>query len=151
LRVLLRQFLNPLICVLSAAAAVSLPSEKWSNAAFTFGALPINAVTGPGQEYSAERTTSALEEPVTSNIRVLRQGGAYEIDARNLVPGTWRNQGHSAGAHRGHVRSNGCARYWESSQLALPTGVMRIAFSLRLVMELHQLVSLRLEPDRDAN
>ncbi len=84
LHVFLRQFLNPLIDILLAAAAVSLLLEDWSDAGSIFGVLLINAVIGTAQEHSAERSASALQELVTTNTRVLRRGDAYEIDAREL-------------------------------------------------------------------
>jgi magnesium-transporting ATPase (P-type) len=68
-------------------AAVSLLLEEWSDATFIFWVLLINAIIGTVQEHSAERSASALQELVTTNTRVLRQGDAYEIDARELVPG----------------------------------------------------------------
>jgi magnesium-transporting ATPase (P-type) len=49
--------------------------------------LLLNAVIGTIQEYSAQKAAAALQNLVTTINRVLRAGEAYEIDARDLVPG----------------------------------------------------------------
>ncbi len=83
----LRQFVNPLIYVLLIAAVVSLLLQHYADAIFIFVVLLMNAVIGTSQEYSAERSASALQELVTTTAHVQREGDAYEIDARSLVPG----------------------------------------------------------------
>jgi Ca2+-transporting ATPase len=86
-QVFLRQFLSPLIYILLLAALVSLWLQEYSDAAFIFGVLVINAVIGTAQEYSAERSAQALKQMVSASCRVERDGDAYEIDATELVPG----------------------------------------------------------------
>ncbi len=86
-QVFLRQFLSPLIYILLIAAVVSLGLQEFSDAAFIFGVLLINAVIGTIQEYSAEKSAQALRRMVSSACRVERDGDAYEIDATELVPG----------------------------------------------------------------
>ena len=85
------QFLNPLIYVLLAAAAVSALTGEWSDAGFIFAVLLINAIIGTYQEYSAARSASALSGLVSTRARVLREdeghSEAYEIDASEVVPG----------------------------------------------------------------
>ena len=83
----LRQFVNPLIYVLLIAAVVSLLLQHYADATFIFVVLLINAVIGTSQEYSAEHSASALQELVTTTAHVQREGDAYEINARSLVPG----------------------------------------------------------------
>lgn len=87
LRVFLRQFASPLIYVLLAAAVLSLVIQEFSDATFIFAVLLLNAIIGTVQEYSAQRAAAALQELVTTNARVLRDGDAYEINAEELVPG----------------------------------------------------------------
>lgn len=82
-----RQFLSPLIYVLLAAALVSLLIREWSDAVFIFAVLLVNALIGAYQEYSAQQAALALQQLVTFTTRVQRDGDAYEIDARELVPG----------------------------------------------------------------
>jgi Ca2+-transporting ATPase len=86
-QVFLRQFLSPLIYILLLAAGVSLGLGEYSDAAFIFGVLLINASIGTVQEYSAEKSAQALRRMVSAACRVERDGDACEIDAAALVPG----------------------------------------------------------------
>jgi Ca2+-transporting ATPase len=83
----LRQFLSPLIYVLLIAVLISLGLQHYADAIFIFTVLLANAAIGTSQEYSAERSASALRALVTTVARVQREGDAYEIDAESLVPG----------------------------------------------------------------
>jgi Ca2+-transporting ATPase len=85
--VFLRQFINPLIYVLIAAAVLSIMIDEWSDAGFISLVLLINAVIGTIQEHSAQRAATALQEMASTQCRVLREGESYEIDAEALVPG----------------------------------------------------------------
>ncbi len=85
--VFFQQFVSPLIYVLLAAAILSLAIEEWLDAIFIFAVLLINAIIGAIQEHSAARAASALSQLVTTRSRVLRDGDAYEIDSKDLVPG----------------------------------------------------------------
>ena len=85
--IFLCQFVSPLIYVLVAAAIFSLVIQEWSDAAFITGVLLINAIIGTVQEFSAQRAATALQQLVTTQSRVLRDGDTYEINAENLVPG----------------------------------------------------------------
>jgi len=83
----LSQFKSPLIYVLLLAALVSLFLQEWSDAGFIFAVLLINAGIGTFQEFSAERSARALQDLVSPQARVLRDGETLEIDATKLVPG----------------------------------------------------------------
>ncbi len=85
--IFLSQFVSPLIYVLVAAAIFSVVIQEWSDAAFVTGVLLINAIIGTIQEYSAQRAATALQQLVTTQSRVLRNGDTFEIDAGDLVPG----------------------------------------------------------------
>ncbi len=85
--VFLHQFASPLIYVLGVAAIISLLIQEYSDAGFIAGVLLLNAVIGTVQEYSAQQAAEALNELVTTNCRVLRDGDAYEVGADELVPG----------------------------------------------------------------
>ena len=87
LKVFLCQFVSPLIYVLVAAAIFAMVIQEWSDAAFITGVLMINAIIGTMQEFSAQRAATALQQLVTTQSRVLRDGDACEIDAEQLVPG----------------------------------------------------------------
>ncbi len=85
--VFLSQFKSPLIYVLLAAVLVSLLIGEWTDAAFIFAVLLVNAVIGACQEYGAERFAQALQRLVTLRAHVLRDGETCEVDAEELVPG----------------------------------------------------------------
>lgn len=85
--IFVRQFASPLIYVLLVAAIVSLLLRDYSDAAFIFAVLLINAGIGTFQEFSAERSADALRKLVTARARVAREGETREIDAEEIVPG----------------------------------------------------------------
>lgn len=85
--VFVNQFKSPLIYVLVAAALVSLLIQEFSDAIFISAVLLLNAVIGTVQEYSAQRSADALQKMMTTRVRVLREGDAYEIDSEEIVPG----------------------------------------------------------------
>ena len=87
LRILLRQFLDPLACVLLAAAAVSLALGNLANAGFIGAVLFINALVGALQEGRAEASASALQAMIRVHSRVLRDGAEARVEATELVPG----------------------------------------------------------------
>ncbi len=87
IQVFLRQFASPLIYVLVGAALVSLMIQEWSDAGFIAAVLLVNAIIGCIQEFSAQRAASALNQLVSTNCRILREGESYEIDAEVLTPG----------------------------------------------------------------
>src|SRR5688572_19068162 len=83
----LRPFKSPLMSVLLGAALVSAALGQWSDAAFIFAAVLINALIGTHQEHSAERTAEALRNLISPRALVERDGAAREIDAGDIVPG----------------------------------------------------------------
>ncbi len=82
-----RQFLSPLIYILLLAAGVSLFLSEFSDALFIFLVLLVNAIIGTVQEYRAQRSAEALKNLVATSARAEREGEAYEIEAKDLVPG----------------------------------------------------------------
>ena len=87
LQIFLRQFLNPLIYILLLAAVVSIVIGELSDAFFIAVVLLLNASIGSAQEYSAQRTATALQGLVSHTAHVMREGDTYDIDACELVPG----------------------------------------------------------------
>jgi len=83
----LRQLFSPLIYILLVAAVVSVLLQEWSDAAFIFAVLVINAIIVTVQEYSAELSAEALRQLVTPHARVPREGDTFEIAAEAVVPG----------------------------------------------------------------
>ncbi|NOZ11524.1 MAG: HAD-IC family P-type ATPase [Gammaproteobacteria bacterium] len=87
LQIALRQFLNPLIYILSFAAIISLVVGEHTDAIFIGLVLTLNSVIGAVQEYSAEQSAAALQKLVTHYTRTIRDGRICELQASELVPG----------------------------------------------------------------
>lgn len=83
----LRQFLNPLIYVLVAAAAVSIALGDVTDAGFIGFVLISNAIIGMLQEHHAAKSAQALRQLLDLRSFVIRNGEQCEIDARQIVPG----------------------------------------------------------------
>ncbi|MEK7820792.1 MAG: HAD-IC family P-type ATPase, partial [Pseudomonadota bacterium] len=86
-RIYLRQFENPLIYLLLAAAAVSVVIGEWVDALFIFLILQFNAVIGVVQERKAADTAGALDAMIRVWTTVRRDGRTERIDGVDLVPG----------------------------------------------------------------
>ena len=86
-RIFLRQFLNPLIYILLAAALVSVALGDIEDAIFIGAVLLINGIIGAAQEYSAGRAAAALKSLEQPHAMVMRDGVRRQIEARHLVPG----------------------------------------------------------------
>lgn len=82
-----RQFTNPFVYVLIAAAAVSYGLDHKINTTFILIVLLINATIGTIQEYSAQRAATALRKMVPQKATVIRDGITRTINAIELVPG----------------------------------------------------------------
>lgn len=94
-RILLRQFLSPLIYVLLLAAGLSILAGDVSDAAFIAVVLAINAGIGGYQEWRAEQSTRALQQLLRIRAAVLRDGEVQEIDSAEVVAGdiVWLESG----------------------------------------------------------
>ncbi|MFB0833434.1 cation-translocating P-type ATPase [Arthrobacter halodurans] len=86
-RILLRQFISPLIGILLIAALVSLVQEHWVDAGAILVILCINAALGFVQERKAESDVRALQSLSTPTCRVLRDGAERVVPGRDVVPG----------------------------------------------------------------
>ncbi|WP_372919420.1 cation-translocating P-type ATPase [Salegentibacter sp.] len=86
-KIILNQFLSPLIYVLLVAAVVSIALKEYSDAGFIIAVLLINAIIGAFQEWKAEAKASALEQMIKLKVRVKRDGRSFVIDGEELVPG----------------------------------------------------------------
>lgn len=85
--IFLRQFLSPFIYMLIIAAIVSFIVQQIPSAVFIIIVLFINAIIGTVQEYSAQRSASALKKMVKGNAHVVRDGVAQVMDSEEIVPG----------------------------------------------------------------
>ncbi|MFS0717311.1 HAD-IC family P-type ATPase [Arthrobacter sp. 1P04PC] len=86
-RVLLRQFISPLIGILLAAAVVTLLQRHWVDSGAIFLVLCINAALGFVQERKAEADVRALQSLSTPSCRALRDGIEQTVPGRDIVPG----------------------------------------------------------------
>lgn len=87
LGIFLSQFMNPLIYVLIAAAAVSLAFGKINDALFIGFVVLLNAIIGTWQESKAEDSAAALREMVKIKARVRRENKIHKINSEELTPG----------------------------------------------------------------
>ncbi|WP_255527410.1 HAD-IC family P-type ATPase [Pseudarthrobacter sp. AB1] len=86
-RVLLRQFISPLIGILLVAAVVTLIQQHWVDSGAIFLILCINAALGFVQERKAEADVRALQSLSTPSCRVVRDGSEQVVPGRDVVPG----------------------------------------------------------------
>ncbi len=86
-RVFLRQFTSPLIYVLFAAAVLAFALGKHEDAGVILLVVIVNSIIGAFQEGRAERSMDSLRRLSSLQMRVLRNGEARMIEARDLVPG----------------------------------------------------------------
>lgn len=86
-RVLLRQFISPLIGILLTAAVVTLIQQHWVDSGAIFLILCINAALGFVQERKAEADVRALQSLSTPSCRALRDGIEQVVPGRDIVPG----------------------------------------------------------------
>ncbi|HEX2136527.1 MAG TPA: HAD-IC family P-type ATPase, partial [Microvirga sp.] len=83
----IRQFVNPLIALLLAAAAVSGALGETVDATFILAVILINSVIGAVQEGKAERGAAALDRLVRKEAIVWRNDQRRRMEASELVPG----------------------------------------------------------------
>ena len=84
---LLRQLIHPLALLLWLAAALAAVSGTLTLAVAIVTVIGINAAFAFAQERHAEKAVEALAAYLPPRARVLREGRAKEVDARELVPG----------------------------------------------------------------
>lgn len=88
-KILLRQFLNPLIYVLLAATILAIAMGKITDGVVVFCVVIINATIGFVQEYQAGKTIQGLLQLIPENVTVMRDGKQKNIQAADLVPGDY--------------------------------------------------------------
>jgi Ca2+-transporting ATPase len=87
LALLAAQFVEVPIMVLLGAAVISLLIGHWTDAGVIAAILLLNAGIGFFQEYRAGRALAALRSMAAPTAVALRDGGATELPASELVPG----------------------------------------------------------------
>lgn len=86
-KILLGQYLSPLVGLLLIASVVSAALEEWADAVAIGVILVVNGLVGFFQEYRAERAMAALRSLTAPRARVRRDGQARLIAAAEVVPG----------------------------------------------------------------
>jgi Ca2+-transporting ATPase len=85
--VFLNQFKSPLIYILFIVSFLSLALKEYTNVILILAVIVFNSIMGFFQEYSAQKTLSALKKILRPKTFVIRDGVRKEIDVRDLVPG----------------------------------------------------------------
>ena len=93
--IIIRQFINPLIYILVAAAVVSALIGDVKSALFIFVVLILNAAIGAYQEAHAERSSHALRRLLRIHALVERNGETHHVSAEDVVTGdvVWLESG----------------------------------------------------------
>ncbi len=86
IHIFFRQFLSPFIYILVIAAVTSFALSHIPSGVFILAVLVLNATIGTLQEYSAQRSASALRNMVRGVTHVIRDGIGQKIDVEKLVP-----------------------------------------------------------------
>jgi len=86
-RLLLRQFSNPLIIILAAAAAIASALGDWTDSIIILLIVIGSGVLSFAQEYRASRAVEALRARVHITCAVLRGGRNETVPSRSVVPG----------------------------------------------------------------
>ena len=86
-KMLLAQFVEPMILILVAAAVLSLFLGDFTEAVAILAIVILFGVLGFIQEFRAEKAMAALKQMSSPVVRVRRDGTLREIPARELVPG----------------------------------------------------------------
>ncbi|GGH36151.1 cation-translocating P-type ATPase [Microbacterium album] len=86
-RVLARQFVSPLIAILSVAAVITAFQRHWVDTGAIVIVLILNGALGFWQERKAERDVRALQSLAGDTAHVRRSGATTVVPSAELVPG----------------------------------------------------------------
>ena len=86
-KIILHQFVSPLIFILVAAAVASVVIGEGKDAIFIVLVILINSVLGAYQEYNAEKSASSLQSLMKIKARVRRDRKEQELPSEAVVPG----------------------------------------------------------------
>ncbi len=84
---ILRQFRDPLIYILLAAAAVTASLREWVDTGVILAVVILNGLIGFIQEGKAQEALSGIRKMLSPSADVLREGQWKKKDAAELVPG----------------------------------------------------------------
>jgi magnesium-transporting ATPase (P-type) len=86
-KILLRQFLDPLIYILILATLVTLFVRDYIDSAVIFAAVLLNGTIGFIQEHRAQKAITSLAEMSAPKARVRRDGRTVYVATEEVVPG----------------------------------------------------------------
>ncbi|MBX9759061.1 MAG: magnesium-translocating P-type ATPase, partial [Beijerinckiaceae bacterium] len=87
LRLLMRQFENPLVLILVFAAGVSLVLQEWLDASIILAIVTGSCLLSFSQEHRAAREVEALKQALALTTRVVRDGVVTTIPFTQVAPG----------------------------------------------------------------
>ncbi len=87
MRLFFRQFNNPLIYIVTAAAVISFVIGHHIDAGFIMFVVILNAIVGFVQENKAEESLKKLQDSVQQHVRVIRSGQKKKILSSDVVVG----------------------------------------------------------------
>jgi len=87
LRLLLRQFENPLVLILAVAATISLMLQQWVDAGIILAIVIGSSLLSFFQEYRASTAVEVLKKRLALTARVLRDGMEQVLAVTQIVPG----------------------------------------------------------------
>lgn len=87
LRLLARQFTNPLVAILMFAAGVAIAAGDWTDAAMILVILLASGALGFVQEYRASAAVERLRARVGARATALRDGQPVSLPLAEVVPG----------------------------------------------------------------
>lgn len=86
-RVLVKQFVSPIILILIAATAISMVVGDVTDGAIIIAIIAASGLLGFSQEYRASRDVAALLARVQVSATVLRDGVHAQVPVADVVPG----------------------------------------------------------------
>jgi len=86
-KLILQQFISPLVIALLVAVGLTAALEEWLDAGIIALAVVVNAILGFYQEWKAEKAIADLNSYIRERTRVIRDGRTIEVDAKTIVPG----------------------------------------------------------------
>lgn len=87
LQVFLNQFKDLLVCILIAAAIISMTTGNTESTLVIFAVILLNAILGTVQHFKAEQSLDSLKALSSPSAKVFRNGLKIEIPSKNIVPG----------------------------------------------------------------
>jgi len=86
-RLLIRQFLSPMVYLLAAAALISFFMKEYLDGIAILVVIAVNGLIGFFTEFRAEKSLEALKSMVSRSSRALREREIRQVESENLVPG----------------------------------------------------------------